>query len=274
MRTHRRPAAAEPQSAVSVRVRDASVEFPVFDAKTRSLKAAFIGSAGGAIGRTSSRVVMIEALRGITLSLAAGDRVALVGRNGAGKSTLLRLLSGVYEPTAGVAMVNGRVAPVFDLGVGLDPEMSGYENIVIRGLFLGETRKSMRAKVDEIAEFTELGPYLSMPLRTYSTGMRVRLALGVLTSIDPQILLLDEGVGAVDASFLTKALVRLKAMVERSGIVVFASHSHEFLAQLCTTALWIDRGTIVMAGDVNDVIRAYEDANVALQTNTTRYGDT
>lgn len=259
---------------VSVQVRDATVDFPVFDARTRSLKAAFIGSAGGTIGRTSERVVMIEALRGISLSLNAGDRVGLVGRNGAGKSTLLRLLSGVYEPTAGVAMVNGRVAPVFDLGIGLDPEISGYENIVIRGLFLGETRKSMRAKVDEIAEFTELGPYLCLPLRTYSTGMRVRLALGVLTSIDPQILLLDEGVGAVDSAFLTKALARLHAMVERTGIVVFASHSHEFLTQLCTTALWIDRGTIVMAGEVNDVIRAYEDHDATSPANTSRHGDT
>ena len=143
-----------------------------------------------------------------------GDRVGLVGHNGAGKSTLLRLLSGIYEPTRGSATVGGRVAPVFDLGVGMDPEISGYENIIIRGLFLGQTRKQMAAKVDEIAEFTELGEYLSMPLRTYSTGMRVRLAMGVVTSIDPEILLLDEGIGAVDADFLKKAQSRLQSLVE------------------------------------------------------------
>ena len=187
------------------------MEFPIFDAKTRSLKKAFLGKAGGAIGRNESNVVVIEALRDITMSLELGDRVGLVGHNGAGKSTLLRLLSGIYEPTRGVASVTGRVAPVFDLGVGMDPEISGFENIVIRGLFLGQTRKQMLAKVDEIAEFTELGDYLSMPLRTYSTGMRVRLAMGVVTSIDPEILLLDEGIGAVDADFLKKAQTRLAA---------------------------------------------------------------
>ena len=180
-----------------IETRNAWVEFPIFDAKTRSLKKTFLGKAGGAIGRTADNVVVIEAPRDITLSLKMGDRVGLVGHNGAGKSTLLRLLSGIYEPTRGRTVVRGRVAPVFDLGVGMDPEITGFENIIIRGLFLGQTRKQMAAKVDEIAEFTELGDYLSMPLRTYSTGMRVRLSMGVVTSIDPEILLLDEGIGAV-----------------------------------------------------------------------------
>ncbi|CAN3131403.1 ABC transporter ATP-binding protein [Mycobacterium sp. smrl_JER01] len=246
-----------------IETRDAWVEFPIFDAKTRSLKKAFLGKAGGAIGRNDSNVVVIEALRDITLSLKMGDRVGLVGHNGAGKSTLLRLLSGIYEPTRGVATVRGRVAPVFDLGVGMDPEISGFENILIRGLFLGQTRKQMLSKVDEIAEFTELGDYLSMPLRTYSTGMRVRLAMGVVTSIDPEILLLDEGIGAVDAEFLKKAQTRLADLVSRSGILVFASHSNEFLARLCNTAMWIDHGTIKMSGGIEDVVRAYEGEDAA-----------
>ena len=160
-------------------------------------------------------------------------------------------------------IVRGRVAPVFDLGVGMDPEISGYENIIIRGLFLGQTRKQMLAKVDEIAEFTELGDYLSMPLRTYSTGMRVRLAMGVVTSIDPEILLLDEGIGAVDADFLKKAQTRLQSLVERSGILVFASHSNEFLARLCKTAMWIDHGVIKQTGGIEDVVRAYEGEDAA-----------
>lgn len=243
---------------VSIQTHEAWVEFPIFDAKSRSLKKAFLGKAGGTIGRNASNVVVIEALRDITLSLKEGDRVGLVGHNGAGKSTLLRLLSGIYEPTRGSSYIQGRVAPVFDLGVGMDPEITGYENIIIRGMFLGQTRKQMQAKVDEIADFTELGEYLSMPLRTYSTGMRVRLAMGVVTSIDPEILLLDEGIGAVDAEFMKKARIRLQQLVERSGMLVFASHSNEFLARLCNTAMWIDHGTVKMSGGIEEVVRAYE----------------
>lgn len=248
---------------VSIDCYNACVDFPIFDAKTRSLKKTFLGAAGGAIGRNADNVVVVEALKDINLHLKEGDRVGLVGHNGAGKSTLLRLLSGIYEPTRGSTRVRGRVAPVFDLGVGMDPEISGYENILIRGLFLGQSRKQMKAKVDEIADFTELGEYLDMPLRTYSTGMRIRLALGVVTSIEPEILLLDEGLGAVDAAFMAKARDRLKAMVERSGILVFASHSNEFLAQLCTSALWIDHGEIRQAGMVDDIVEAYEGPEAA-----------
>ena len=243
---------------VSIDTYNACVDFPIFDAKSRSIKKAFLGAAGGAIGRNQDNVVVVEALKDINLHLREGDRVGLVGHNGAGKSTLLRLLSGIYEPTRGSADIRGRVAPVFDLGVGMDPEISGYENIIIRGLFLGQTRKQMKAKMEEIADFTELGEYLSMPLRTYSTGMRIRLALGVVTSIEPEILLLDEGIGAVDAAFMAKARDRLQALVERSGILVFASHSNDFLAQLCNTALWVDHGQIRDAGLVPDVVEAYE----------------
>jgi ABC-2 type transport system ATP-binding protein len=246
---------------VSIDVRGACVNFPIFDANTRSLKKALLGTvgrAGGKIGIDAAKVPVIEALRDITLSLRHGDRVGLIGHNGAGKSTLLRLLSGIYEPTMGVSRIVGKVAPVFDLGVGMDPEISGYENIIIRGLFLGMTRKQMEARTEEIAEFTELGDYLSMPLRTYSTGMRVRLALGVVTSIDPEILLLDEGIGAVDAAFLEKARERLTALVERSGILVFASHSDEFLIELCTSGLWLDHGQIRELGDLRTVLSHYK----------------
>jgi ABC-2 type transport system ATP-binding protein len=246
---------------VSIDIVDAAVDFPIFDAKTRSLKKAVLGRAGGRIG-TDSKVPVIEALRDITLSLRTGDRVALVGHNGAGKSTLLRLMSGIYEPTRGRAVVAGKVAPVFDLAVGMDPEISGLENIIIRGLFLGMSRKEMETRVDDIAEFTELGDYLSMPLRTYSTGMRVRLALGVVTSIDPEILLLDEGIGAVDAEFLAKARTRLFELVERSGMLVFASHSDEFLADLCDTAVWLEHGTIREQGSLREVLHHYKGRDV------------
>jgi ABC-2 type transport system ATP-binding protein len=246
---------------VSIDIQDAYVDFPIFDAKSRSLKKAVLGKAGGRIG-TDSKVPVIEALRGINLSLRQGDRVGLVGHNGAGKSTLLRLMSGIYEPTRGHARIQGKVAPVFDLGVGMDPEISGYENIMVRGLFLGMTRKQMQARVDDIADFSELGDYLSMPLRTYSTGMRVRLALGVVTSIDPEILLLDEGMGAVDAEFLAKARDRLNALVERSGMLVFASHSDEFLVDLCDTAIWMDHGEVRHQGQLREVLHRYKGRDV------------
>jgi ABC-2 type transport system ATP-binding protein len=244
-------------SSISIVTRDACVDFPIFDAKSRSLKKTVMGVVGGNID-SGAKVPIIEALRGITLDLNHGARVGLVGHNGAGKSTLLRLMSGIYEPTRGTAVVQGRVAPVFDLGVGMDPEISGFENIIVRGLFLGMTRKQMEARVDDIAEFTELGDFLRMPLRTYSTGMRVRLALGVVTSIDPEILLLDEGIGAVDAAFLEKSKKRLSELVERSGLLVFASHSDEFLRELCDTAIWMEHGRVKRQGDLDEVLRAYK----------------
>jgi ABC-2 type transport system ATP-binding protein len=247
---------------VSIDIKNAFVDFPIFDAKSRSLKKAVLGKAalgkaGGHIG-TDAKVPIIEALRDINLTLHQGERVGLVGHNGAGKSTLLRLMSGIYEPTRGSARIRGKIAPVFDLGVGMDPELSGYENIMVRGLFLGMTRKQMQSRVDDIVDFSELGDYLTMPLRTYSTGMRVRLALGVVTSIDPEILLLDEGIGAVDAEFLAKARDRLNALVARSGMLVFASHSDEFLVDLCDTAIWMDHGCVREHGPLRQVLNHYK----------------
>jgi ABC-2 type transport system ATP-binding protein len=237
--------------------KDACVDFPIFDAKSRSLKKTVMGLVGGNIA-SQSKVPIIEALRDINVHLEHGARVALVGHNGAGKTTLLRLLAGIYEPTRGIAEIRGRVAPIFDLGVGMDPEITGLENIIIRGLFLGMTRQQMKERIDDIAEFTELGDFLRMPLRTYSTGMRVRLALGVVTSIDPEILLLDEGIGAVDAAFLEKSKRRLSDLVDRSGLLVFASHSDEFLRELCDTAIWMEHGRVREHGPLEDILRAYK----------------
>jgi ABC-2 type transport system ATP-binding protein len=242
---------------VSITTKDACVDFPIFDAKSRSLKKTVMGLVGGNIA-SESKVPIIEALRDITVHIEHGARVALVGHNGAGKTTLLRLLAGIYEPTRGVAEIRGRVAPIFDLGVGMDPEITGLENIMIRGLFLGMTRKQMEERVDDIAEFTELGDFLRMPLRTYSTGMRVRLALGVVTSINPEILLLDEGIGAVDSAFLEKSKRRLSDLVDRAGLLVFASHSDEFLRELCDTAIWMEHGQVRQQGPLEDILRAYK----------------
>jgi ABC-2 type transport system ATP-binding protein len=248
---------SEDRPLVSITTSDACVDFPIFDARSRSLKKTVMGLVGGNIA-TDTKVPVIEALRDITLTLTHGDRIGLVGHNGAGKSTLLRLLAGIYEPTRGTAEIRGRVAPVFDLGVGMDPEISGLENIIVRGLFLGMTRKQMESRIDDIADFTELGDFLEMPLRTYSTGMRIRLALGVVTSIDPEILILDEGIGAVDAAFLNKSKKRLAELVDRAGLLVFASHSDEFLRDLCDTAMWMEHGRIRKRGGIDEVLAAYK----------------
>jgi len=229
---------------VSIETNNAWVQFPIFDAKSRSLKKTFVSKAGGTIGRSP---MCLSSMR----------------QGGPGRAQRRRQVhpaeaaSGIYEPTRGSAAMRGRVAPIFDLGLGMDPEISGYENIIIRGLFLGENRRSMLSKIDEIAEFTELGAYLSMPLRTYSTGMRVRLAIGVVTSIDPEILLFDEAIGALDGDFLMKAQVKLDDLVKRCGILVVAAHSRQFLARLCKTGIWLDRGTINLTGGIDEVLGAY-----------------
>jgi ABC-2 type transport system ATP-binding protein len=243
-------------TGVGIEVRNASVDFPIFDAKTRSLKKQVLSRVGGGIS-ADQRVPLVCALRDINLSLRAGDRLALIGRNGAGKTTLLRTLAGIYEPIRGSAKIVGRVAPVFELGVGMDPDATGYQNIIVHGLFLGMTRARMRTRIAEIAEFTEIGGYLDMPLRAYSTGMRVRLALGVVTSIDPEILLLDEGIGAIDADFLDRARTRLHELVDRAGVLVFASHTEDLLLDFCAQAIWLDGGRIVERGPAAEVLARY-----------------
>jgi ABC-2 type transport system ATP-binding protein/lipopolysaccharide transport system ATP-binding protein len=212
---------------------------------------------GGRIGTDGASHVVVRGLQDVSAEVAHGERVALVGRNGAGKTTLLRVMAGIYEPVGGTAMIDGKVAPLFDVGLGMDPESSGYENILLRGLYLGLSRAEIRAKADEIAAFTELGPFLNLPLRTYSAGMQTRLAFAVSTSIDPEILLLDEGVGAGDAAFLEKAKHRLDAVVARAGILVVASHSEVLVRRLCSKAILLDQGSIVAMGPIEEVLDRY-----------------
>ena len=242
----------------SIRLDHVSVSFPIYSAGSRSIRARLMAAgSAGRIGTDASSHIVVRGLNDVTVEIAHGDRVALVGRNGAGKTTLLRVMAGIYEPVAGTATVDGKVAPLFDVGLGMDPESSGYENILLRGLYLGLSRAEIRAKADEIAEFTELGSFLSLPLRTYSAGMQTRLSFAVSTSIDPEILLLDEGIGAGDAAFLDKAKQRLDAFVARAGILVLASHSENLVRQLCTRAILLDQGCVVATGMVDEVLERY-----------------
>src|ERR1043165_9615269 len=194
----------------AIELNNVSVTFPVYSAGARSLKSAVIAATtGGRIGNQANHVI-IHALDQVSLTFEHGDRVALIGHNGAGKTTLLRVLAGIYEPRVGWVRVEGRVTPMFDVNLGIDAESTGYENIILRGLYLGLTKAEILERRDSVAEFTELGQFLDFTVRTYSAGMHARLAFAMATCIDPEVLLLDEGIGAGDASFIDKANARLE----------------------------------------------------------------
>src|SRR5262245_43159422 len=189
---------------------EVSVSFPVYNTNARSLKKSMLAmTTGGRIGTDLDDTLYVKALDSVSLVFEHGDRVGLVGHNGAGKTTLLRVLAGIYEPVGGRFYAEGRIAPMFDPMLGMDMESTGYENIVLRGLFLGLSPAEIEARIDEIAEFAELGQYLAMPVRTYSSGMAMRLAFAVSTCIDPDILLMDEWLSTGDNSFVDKAERRL-----------------------------------------------------------------
>lgn len=245
--------------AASLHLRDLSVEFPIYSGGSRSLKKLlFNRSTIGNLARDSRDRVTVKALSNIDLDIAHGDRLAIIGANGAGKSTLLKVLAGIYAPTGGRFAANGRVSALLTASVGLNPDATGRENIVTRGMYMDVHPREMRARVDEIAEFTELGYYIDMPVRTYSSGMMVRLCFAVATSVHPEILLMDEWLAAGDAGFLAKARQRMEDFLAGTSILVLASHSIGLLREWCNRAILLDRGRIVAAGSVDDVAAVYE----------------
>jgi len=222
------------------------VEFPIWNPSRRSLKSTVLrATTGGRLARETSTLVLVQALADLSFEFSRGDRIGLVGHNGSGKTTLLRVLSGIYEPVRGQLSVNGRVSSLLDLSLGMDREATGFENIVLRGVLLGLTPSAIQSKVDEIAEFSELGDYLSMPIRTYSSGMMLRLAFAVSTSVAPEILLLDEWLSVGDAGFRDKAERRLLEMIESSAIVVLASHDESLIKRFCSRMLRLEHGRSV-----------------------------
>ena len=202
----------------------------------------------------------IQALSDVSLELHAGDRLGIIGANGAGKSTLLRVIAGIYTPTTGTAKVWGRVSALFSLATGFEMNASGWQNIYIRGLLLGLSHAQINAQIHEIADFSELGEFLDIPVRCYSSGMLLRLAFSVSTILQPEILLLDEVIGAGDLHFTKKATERMKSMVGRSGILVLVSHSLDHIKQMCTSCIWLDHGRIQKLGEPEEVIEAYREA--------------
>jgi ABC-2 type transport system ATP-binding protein/lipopolysaccharide transport system ATP-binding protein len=243
-----------------IELHNVAIEFPIYHARSRSLKNRLIGhlSVGGRIGEDAGHRVCVKALNGISLAFEHGDRVALLGANGAGKSTLLRVLAGIYEPVRGLVHSEGRIAPLFDISLGFDPESTGYENIFLRALFLGMSRSEIRERRDAIGAFTELGDYLAMPLRTYSSGMKLRLAFAVSSHVDAEILLMDEWIGTGDMAFIERAECRLAELVGDAGILVLASHSEEIVRRTCNKAVLLRQGTVEHVGDVDDVLHVYK----------------
>ena len=211
--------------------------------------------------RTPPRMT-VRALERVSLDLKPGDRVGILGHNGAGKSTLLRLLAGIYEPTRGRRIVEGRISSLFDLMLGFEPDASGWENIRYRGYLQGETPWSMGSKIDAIAEFSELGDFLDMPVRYYSAGMVVRLAFSIATAIEPEILLIDEVLSAGDRQFQEKARMRMREMMARAELLVCVSHDLDSLSALCETGVWMEQGTVRMQGPIDEVIHAYTTGHV------------
>jgi ABC-2 type transport system ATP-binding protein/lipopolysaccharide transport system ATP-binding protein len=244
----------------SVILESVSVDFPIYNINARSLKKQFIRlTTGGALNNDEThKCVTVKALDNISLQLEHGDRVGLIGHNGAGKSTLLRVLAQIYEPTSGHIHFDGKVSPLLDVMLGINQESSGYENIILRGLLLGLTRKEIMSKAKQIAEFTELGDYLSMPVRTYSSGMQLRLAFGVATSINPEILLLDEVVGTGDAAFMVKAEQRFNELIAQSSIVILASHSNDVIKRTCNKVILLEAGKVKYFGSVDEAFSLYK----------------
>jgi len=238
-----------------------SVEIPVFNAKERSLRSNLVSAAtGGRIKSEGGKKRNVRAIDDLTIELDNGTRVGLIGHNGAGKSTILRVIAGIYEPTAGTIAVEGSVATMFDIGFGMDDDATGWENINLRGRILGHSPREIRSRLNDIAEASELGEYLDMPIRTYSTGMTTRLAFAISTSIDPDILLIDEGIGAGDAGFLARAKIRMQQFVGGANLLVVASHSDDLLREWCKTGIWMEHGRMRMQGDIDEVLRAYHKA--------------
>ena len=225
-----------------------SVDIPIFNSQGRSLKKTIMGMAtGGRIGLTESGRTVVRSLDHLNLEIKSHERVGLIGHNGAGKSTLLRVLSSVYEPTEGFAKIKGSKGT----------EATGLENIYLRAALLGISKKKVDKELDSLVEFTELGDFINMPVRTYSTGMHMRLAFAVSTMISPDILLMDEWLSVGDQSFQEKAENRLNRLIERTNILVIATHSRRLIERCCTRVLWLEHGRLRMDGSPEQICPLY-----------------
>lgn len=246
---------------VGLRLENAWVEFPI----SRSARRSHGNRTGGAIDFTRG---VVTALREISFELHEGDRLGLMGHNGAGKTTMLRLLAGAYPPTRGRIISSGRISTLFHTTPGLNIDGTGRENLVTCGLHLGMTRRQIEAKMDEIIDFGELGDYIDLPVRIYSAGMVTRLGFSIATAVDPEILLIDEGLATGDTQFSHKAQAKMREFMTRSSILVIASHSEALLSTICNRGILLEHGCIVADGPAKSLFETYSKAVIeAAQAN-------
>ena len=245
-----------------IRLSDVGVEFPIHNAHSRSLQLQVFGKLGGKLAQ-HRQAVFVQALQGVNLAFEDGDRVGIIGHNGAGKTTLLRVLAGVYEPTFGTMSMEGRLSSFTDITLGMDPEATGLENIIFRCVFMGLSFAEARRLSPSIQEFSELGEFLRLPVRTYSTGMFLRLAFAISTSIEPDIIIMDEMIAGGDARFLEKAKARLTSLLERTKILVLATHGVGIMQSLCNKVIWLDHGEVRKIGSFDEVHPLYLAANAS-----------
>jgi len=239
-----------------IRLSGVGVEFPIHNAHSRSLQLQVFGKLGGKLAQ-HKQAVFVQALQGVNLALEDGDRVGIIGHNGAGKTTLLRVLAGVYEPTFGTMSIEGKLSSFTDITLGMDPEATGLENIIFRCVFMGLSFAEARRLSPSIQEFSELGEFLRLPVRTYSTGMFLRLAFAISTSVEPDIIIMDEMISGGDARFMERAKARLTSLLERTKILIVATHSVEIMQSLCNKVVWLDHGEVRKIGSFEEVHPLY-----------------
>jgi lipopolysaccharide transport system ATP-binding protein len=236
-----------------------SVNFPLYHSDNRSLKKTVFRSTAGRnrIGQDEKRRPVVQALQDISFTLRSGDRLGLVGSNGSGKTTLLRALSGIYQPAQGSLSMEGKLTSLLDPGQGMNMELTGRENVRLRGLFHNMTPAAVAALEADVEEFAEINQFIDLPVRNYSAGMTVRLAFAMATAIHPEILLMDEWILAGDANFMAKAKKRVEAMVRHADILILASHSAVTIAEWCNRVIWLEQGKVLADGKPMDILARY-----------------